>query len=774
MAIEIEDKNELLDEGEEAGPESESEEQAEENLDPLKGKEELQRALKDLVNYAFMMDRAERLQEVQDAALQRFYYRDLQYIWWSSVDGCYAAAPQGLQTFQVGDSHIDMPRYTDVYNIYTPYGRSLIAAFTQNPPGVRFAAKNPRVGRDNTAKAEAERYRHYFDRANDNKKLQQDMARLYYTDTRTTTYTRYCEKEEREISEAFGTLETKVPMRARNIKKCPYFIISQEIECVEAKEDNPEFADKISPGPSGFGEEYERTARMGVLSGGSKLLTADVQSHLVTQHWVWMRPSWFHNVGKKQGTKSTKNDEGKHQEITKELRELFPNGCHVCFMGDVYVGSRAESMDDHLEVSFPLPGDSMSRRSMGWSIVPVQNTTNDSYNLWKETYDYTIPVTWINAKIADMPAIREQISEPGNHIPFGKPAGESMEDQFHTENPASVSADFVSFVQDVRGNLAQFISGAVPSLWGGAMPDQKTASGYAMAREQALGQMGLPWGSMQRHFARIYEQAVMIAAEKRGDTSLNVEITGKRGTRVEEMNFGNISVGKILCFPDVDSSFPETFSAKRQSLMQLISMAGEAILPFLQTPNNLKVFLQALGVEDFEIPAESAGDQQLREMEKLLAETPVPDTKKYEQAKVAWMVQVAAAKATEQQTGQPAAQPIPPEPKQEDFTKPSVNVDVECNDHAAHWEVVKEFLESVDGEHEKESNPKGWTNLRMHGLIHKALAEADAQKQQQKKPPSMTMNFKDMPAEGQIQMAAMDGIKLNPPQPGDAGAAAAA
>jgi hypothetical protein len=75
-------------------------------------------------------------------------------------------------------------------------------------------------------------------------------------------------------------------------------------------------------------------------------------------------------------------------------------------------------MDDHLTVEFPIPGDGMNRPSQGKRVVPVQDTFNDEINLWHEAHDYCIPTTFMYSETGDIEAIRSQVSQPGNIVPF--------------------------------------------------------------------------------------------------------------------------------------------------------------------------------------------------------------------------------------------------------------------------------------------------------------------------------------------------------------------
>jgi hypothetical protein len=51
------------------------------------------------------------------------------------------------------------------------------------------------------------------------------------------------------------------------------------------------------------------------------------------------------------------------------------------------------------------------------------------------------------------------------------------------------------------GPVAQFLTEAFPALFGEAMSNSDTASGYAMARDQAMGRIGLVWRRMKSFHA---------------------------------------------------------------------------------------------------------------------------------------------------------------------------------------------------------------------------------------------------------------------------------
>ena len=75
-----------------------------------------------------------------------------------------------------------------------------------------------------------------------------------------------------------------------------------------------------------------------------------------------------------------------------------------------------------------------------------------------------------------------------------------------------------------RSQLAQFVCSSPPALLGEASENNKTAHGIQILRDQAMGQMGIPWGALQELYASVYEQAI-----RNGGTSAYEPVTIKEG-----------------------------------------------------------------------------------------------------------------------------------------------------------------------------------------------------------------------------------------------------
>lgn len=668
-------------------------------------------------------DKYARRVEVIEARRQRFYDRGDQYIYWNSTSFMFVPVTGGA-SLQVGSESVDMPRYTDVYNIYHAYGRNIAAVLAQNPPGVNFNPVDPADSDDITAAKEAEKYRQIIDIQNDRKALQLKIARLFFTDGRVCLYTRtVCDAQKfgmgddgkpncGEVIDAMGVLEHKTPILADSQVQKPYEILSDEMDICTAKAEYPAYADKIKPNASGSAGEsaYERMARLGVLQGTRLLMQAgDAYAHIVTRHRLWLRPSAFKEAEK---------------EMQPILEQLFPQGLTLRWVGDTYCGCWAENMDDHLVVGFAQPGDGQSRPSWGKPLVPIQDAYNDYKNMRKEYHDYGIPVMLVDDRAVDIDSFREQISEPGNAVSLtvGDSGLQSVADCYSQTAPVEVPADLIQAETDLRDQLAQFVTGAFPALFGGDTKANDTLGGIAIQRDQAMGVMGVPWGMLQEMYSKAYEQAVLLAAERaEEDQVVNVPSQGT-SAQVQPVQMSNLKKGKFKARPDVDSSFPATESAKKQAFQQVMAAAefNPVLMEAAVEPENMEMALELGGLPDFVIPAANAADKQKREIEQLLKTAPIPPNPDM----IQHAIEDHAMQATSSQV---QGMPPPPPPNPEDLMEPSVPIDPVFDLHKYHFQIVQNWLQSEERyDQEAAGNMEGIENVRLHGIAHQKLMAQQA------------------------------------------------
>ena len=722
--------------------------------------EDKQTILKGLLRKALTREVYSRRTEVIDARQQRFYSRSVQYIYWNWNTQMFAPLYQG------GTSNAaDQERYAEVYDIYSAFLRTLVAALSQNPVAANMLPRTTKRTVDIAAADVADIYKHRIEQVNDIKKLQVDLARLFCTDGRVVGLVVDAEPDEKygmdannepmgaELLELDGILEWKVPITQSEMKDWTYAIRSKELEIEAAQTkyvaaENEDGESKIKTGSASSGESaYERMARLGVLQG-TKIITAtgETWEHLVTEHIAFFRPSFYRAAEK---------------EDRPWLQETFPDGLRLIVTGDAYCGSWNDSMDKRIRVAHCKPGDGQNRTSLLKAFVAVQDAFNDFWNLRKELHEYCIPENYMDKESLDLQAQQERRSEPGQTLPIVLQPGEDINSKVMFGKGVQISPDLVEAINELSGELAQLITAALPSLMGTADEHNETKGGIAMMREQALGQMGIAWGSSQQLLAQLEELAIKRAGEKAEDgAKMQLKVPGGNSApdSIREIDLAELKAGDF--YAEVDQSFPDTRAMKRAIFNSLLQMSGNspALQQMLALPENQELFKEMVD-EDLEVPGADARIQQLREIEELLKSG--PDIPTAEQAIQAIMPQVQAAMAQ--------GQPAPPEPTpqmiqqlQQQQAKPTVPIDPVWDMHNYHIEVIQDWLASEECQREKEKgNLPGIQNVKLHGQLHKDALAAQAPPPQGK-PPSVSINFGDLPPDGQLQAAKEAGITLNP------------
>ncbi len=444
--------------------------------------------------------------------------------------------------------------------------------------------------------------------------------------------------------------------------------------------------------------------------------------NLITFDRTWLRPWAFYAI--------------EDEAVRSELLAMFPDGCYVAFAGDVYCESRSESMDDHWRVLHALPGDGQNRPSVGDSLVQVQERYNVLSNMQAETYEYGIPPIYADPQVLDFDALANQVAEPAAHFPARARPGQPLAAGFFQPAPAQVPPDMIRHQQDLIGPVAQFLTGLFPAIFGGNMEDVKTASGYALAREQAMGRLGLVWRRTKQFYADILLLAVDSFRKNRPE-DVEIPLLGPDGVLdARSIRTADLK-GNICVHPEADETFPRLKSQQRGVLQQLFTINDPVLQRALTEPANLGYIKNVLGLTEMVIPGEDSRNKQLREIQHLLASAPIvlnlpvaPHSS-------------SASPPVEAPAAAGALQPPPPEsgvapaslPAGSDTTPqnhqsrleagattalvlPSVPVDQLLDDHAVEFEECKRWANSEAGQSARMTNPAGFANVRAHAEAH--------------------------------------------------------
>ena len=488
-----------------------------------------------------------------------------------------------------------------------------------------------------------------------------------------------------EVITIVGGLELNTPVWANEMHEFPYLQWQTEVHRAKLKAAYPLAAEKIESAPAmGAEDVYARVSRISVEQGLPSIHPGDALMNLITFDRTWLRPWAFYSV--------------EDEEVRRDLLALFPDGCYVAFAGDAYCEARNEGMDDHWRVLHALPGDGQNRPSVGDSLVQVQERYNALSNMQAETYEYGIPPIYADPQVLDFDSLANQVAEPAAHFPARARPGQPLSAGFFQPAPAQVPPDMVRHQQDLIGPVAQFLTGMFPAIFGGNMEDVKTASGYALARDQAMGRLGLVW----RRLKQFYGEVMLLGVEcfrKNRPEDVDVPLLGPDGAldaraiRVADLK------GNIFVHPEADETFPRLKSQQRGVLQQLFGLKDPLIQEALAEPANIGYVKNVLGLTELVVPGEDSRNKQLREIQVLLAGSP--------------MVVRAPAANREQGTDNTER-----EAQSASVVLPTVPVDVLLDNHAVEFEECKRWANSEAGQSAKMTNPAGFANVRAHAEAH--------------------------------------------------------
>lgn len=754
-----------------------------------------QDVLKNMCQKIAERDLFARIDEILRAAEQRFYWRSMFDIYFNEQNYVWELPNQmPWRTVDSGDQ-----RLSYAFNIYQARGRGFISQVGQ-VPNVRFEAMDPNSPRALQVTSGANCLKAKIESQNDIGQLSKEVARLMYTDGRVCLYSRWVsdgaefgyddQVTVEEIPEglgegrtppqklprrprggekvdAYGVLETRVPITMRKQSNFPFLQLAFEIDLTTAKSMYPHISNSISGSTPGPGEyEFDTVTRVAI-NQGLRLLTqtGDTVHQIPTWQRTWMRPAMYAEI------------EDTNDRLFFERN--FPDGVMVAFVGDTYAESRNESMDDHWRVMYPIEGDGQQTPSAGYVMMSVQDAINDLTDLQMETFMKAIPAIYCAKNMVDLQAISKQKSGPGAHYPTKRDLSpeEDLSKSFWPEPEVKFPAEAVAFYKSLWGDISSDLTGLYPSVLGASDPANQTKGGILALADASRGFQGPAWRSWQSAYAKSLEQLVRIGAYFRAadavDGKLKLDIPGGQQT---EIDLEDLRPGTYYACPDSDQNLPQTFEEQQRAFQYVFEKAAEGFQPamaILAEPKNKILGKKFLGIPGLVIPGADSAEKQMSEIQQLLAEVPVPNIQAIAMQGKSMMMS--------QATGAPPPKPLTPE---ESFS-PSVKIDPEVDDHATEAQACQDWMNSPEGQQAKRDDPRGYLNVRLHYLAHKQAAQ-NAQMQQakmavlakgamaaaeahgkasaplQEKRPAESINFKDLPTGGKLQMAALGGIDLAP------------
>ena len=700
-------------------------------------------ALKDMIEKYRTEAVVARRHEIRRIRQARYFWQGLQNLYWDPGRGDWNLPAMVGTHGPTEDSTDESPRYQYVQNIYQAYGLAFISVMSQDVPSVRFWPQSPNRSDDLTAAKAASDATELIEENNKVADLLSAVGYFLWTDGKLGSYVRYVVDGQRfgfkmqdtveqasmkvgqdtyncpncgnstttdlqgdicqncgtqmnlneapvaqvpkvtgqqkvpngqEVIDIVGGLELNTPVWSREQIDFPYLQWQLEVPKAKLKASYPHVANSIESSTQLMADDvYARASRLSLAQSLPYTHPGDALQSLVTFLRTWIRPWAFYEL--------------KDADIRDQLMQLFPDGCYVAFAGDTYCESRNESMDDHWRVLHGMPGEGQNRPAIGSSLIDIQEQVNDYANIQAENYEFGIPPIFADPNVLDFDSLESTQAEPAAWYPATAKTGQTLEASFYQPQPAQVAPDMAKYSEALSGEVSQFLSGLFPAVFGGEMQNVKTASGYAMARDQAMGRIGMIW----RRVKQWYSDTMMLAVDcfrKNRPEDVEVPQLGQDNQFEAKMIRLADLKGNIQARPEPDETFPRLKSQQRQVIQSLMESEDPEIASMLGDPANVGLIRSMLGLTDFHIPGEDERNKQLREIEQMLKEQPVqPPT----------------------MPGMPSAPPMS-----------TVEVDELLDNHKVEFGECLRWASSDAGQEARIQNPAGFQNVKAHAAAHQA------------------------------------------------------
>jgi len=470
----------------------------------------------------------------------------------------------------------------------------------------------------------------------------------------------------RQIIELYGGTNVQIAPRAKTLTQSGYLILNDEHDVAEMQERFPHIADKISA--TADSERYDRWAR------STSIVQSDDDAEICTCRQVWLRPWMFNKLGKAD------------DERVMALKEKFPSGIRAIYVNDVLAEVNDEDMDEFWTVSVDPILDRVHGQPQANPLIPIQEMTNELFQLTIETIRHGIPETFVDSSIIDLQKYANQEISPGSMYPVKAPIGGNIGAAFYTNKAAMLSREHKEFADDLQV-AGQFVLGTVPSVYGGSQQGgSDTAAEYSMSRAQALQRLQIIYKMISFFWTELESKAVKIYAKNMKTDEKIVKSQGKNSyvnvwIRKAEMTG---EVGQVE--PELSEQFPLAWAQKRDVMMRLLELNSDAINEALFHPENRQVVSELVGIPELTVPGNADRTKQLYEIYELLNAEP-------------------------QQIG---VNPLDGTP----MLQATVPIEPEVDEHMVHIAVIKEWCVSEIGMDQKMTNPPGYMNVIAHLQAH--------------------------------------------------------
>ena len=413
----------------------------------------------------------------------------------------------------------------------------------------------------------------------------------------------------RIIIEPFGVLNVKVPYAARTPEQCGFLILKfdqsvaslRSIFCVNGAGGEQPLIENIEP--STADPTVDSTIRY-----PSVFLNNQPQNTAVVK-CVWYRPWQFELI--------VTGKEGTNREEVDAIKQKYPQGCYVIYIGDEPVEINDEDIDDHWTIGLDPRSSSIHAEPMGTNLAMIQDINAEIDELELQTMEHGISELFIASDAIDFNKYGNAQAKPGNVTQAFKEPGRNIGDNFFETRTAMLSPEVMALTQKYK-NLAEFVTGDFPTVYGGTVPGTSTATEYTKSQNQALQRLGTVSSLASFLWADILDKATN---EYANQLEYDEKVTDKTASGFQTTNIDHLALtrGEVgNCEPEFSELLPLSSGQIKDTLMQLVQSKDPMLMAMLSHPQNNELVKKALAIPELYIPGINDRTKQYREISMLL------------------------------------------------------------------------------------------------------------------------------------------------------------
>jgi hypothetical protein len=376
------------------------------------------------------------------------------------------------------------------------------------------------------------------------------------------------------------------------------------------------------------------------------------------------------------------------------LLQQFPDGLRMNRVNGRIVEMAPEKLTEYWSVCKTGTGEQITSAPLCQQLIPIQDDTNNFFNMARETILRGIPKTFVDSSLVDREAMQKNPARIAELIVTK--FGDQDINKLIGELPRARFPDQLMGFWNVIREMSREVGGIMPTVFGGGEGDT-TWRAASQRKNQALMQLQPAFENMQDFVTDLSENGIRETA-RFGIGSLSVAGSDQFGleeTRVVDLE----ALQEEGWHVEAEESVPFSFGEKVDRISQIMAENPQLAQDLsLHHPMNVPTVQKFFGLEDLYNVGQHEREKALKRIRRLLQEVPIPTFSEGIEGGPAQTIETSS---------------IPVDPFAD---KP----------HVFYAEIFRAWCNSPGGQQMEQEQPDGFRNVWLHGQEQEMAAQMEA------------------------------------------------